>query len=112
MGSVETGISVNDDLLLTLKKKMGFDISIVIPDGDGYKFKARTHSLGIPKKSHAWLGRMMKEDGIHFKQVKKNKKFLLTLFVPLKDYKGNNLAVMAIPRDIGPVLSGLKKDKR
>ena len=110
VGTVEIGISVNDALLMPLKKKFGFDVSIVIPDKEGFKFKARTHSLGIPKKSIPWLSKMMKEKTIRFKQVFKNNKHLLTLFAPLKDYKGDTLAVLAIPRDITRIKEKVKKE--
>jgi len=110
VGSVETGIKVNDALIMPLKEKYGFDVSIVIPKGNAFIYKAKTHSLNILKKSYPWLRKMMQTDQIHFKQVQKSGKHLLTLFTPLKDYKGDTLGVMAIPRDIAPVMAKLKQD--
>lgn len=108
VGSVELGISINDKLVNTLKALHGFEISIVIPSKAGYRFLARTHSFGIPKKSYPWLDKMMKADGIRFKQVNKDGKQLLTLFSPIKDYKGNNVGVLALPMEITEVLSAYK----
>ena len=71
VGSVEFGIRINDNLVHRIKQKFGFDISIVIPDDEGFKFLAKTHSLGIPKKSYPWLKKMMMEKRFVSNRLKK-----------------------------------------
>lgn len=107
IGSVEFGIKLNDKLLLPMKKSMGVDISVVIPDGQGFKYLAKTHSLSIPQKSFPWLGKMMKAQKIQFKQVHKNGKDLMTAFGPLRDYNGNTIGVLAIPADISDTMAAM-----
>jgi len=108
VGAVEFGVALNDDLLKSFKKNNGFDISIVVPEKGGFKFLARTHSLDIPEKSFPWLKKMKKSQGIHFKQVKKDGKYLLTLFAPLKDFQNKTIAVLALPHDMTPDIKKFK----
>lgn len=110
IGSVEFGIKLNDKLLMPMKESMGVNISIVVPDGQGFKYLAKTHSLSIPKKSFPWLGKMMKAQEIHFKQVHKNSKDLMTVFGPLKDYNGNTIGVLAIPADISDTMATIQSN--
>ncbi len=110
VGSMEVGLKLNNKLLMSIKKKYDFDISIVVPAEQGFKYLAKTHSLTIPHKSFPWLHRMMQEKGIRFKQVEKNGKHLLTIFAPLHDYNGDVMGVVTIPRDISRLLILLKRD--
>jgi len=109
IGSVEFGIKLNDKLLMPMKEAMGVNISVVIPDGQGFKYLAKTHSLSIPQKSYPWLGKMMKAQEIHFKQVQKDGKDLMTVFGPLKDYNGKTIGVLAIPADISGTIAAIQK---
>jgi methyl-accepting chemotaxis protein len=110
IGSVEFGIKLNDKLLLPMKESMGVNISVVIPDGQGFKYLAKTHSLSIPPKSFPWLGKMMKAQKIKFKQVHKNGKDLMTAFGPLRDYNGNTIGVLAIPADISDTMAAIQSN--
>lgn len=107
-GSVEFGIKLDDKLLLPLKEVLGVDISVVIPDGNGFKYLAKTHSLTIPEKSFPWLKKIMKEGKLQFKQVNKNGKDLMTAFGPLKDYSGKVIGVLAIPTDITGTMATIR----
>ncbi|MBU1139638.1 MAG: hypothetical protein KKA76_11705 [Proteobacteria bacterium] len=107
-GSVEFGIKLDDNLLMPLKEVMGVDISVVIPDGDGFKYLAKTHSLTIPEKSFPWLRQVMAEEKIQFKQVHKNGKDLMTAFGPLKDYSGATIGVLAILTDITGTMAAIR----
>jgi len=110
IGSVEFGIKLNDKLLMPLKETLGVDISVVIPDGDGFKYLAKTHSLSIPQKSFPWLRKMMTSDGVTFKQVHKNGIDLLTVYGSLKDYSGKNIGVLAIPTDISGTMATIRNN--
>jgi methyl-accepting chemotaxis protein len=110
VGAVEFGVAINDELVKSFKAIYGFDISIVIPDNGGFKYLAKTHSLTIPVKVYPWLEKMMQADDIHIKQLYKNNKHLLTLYAPLKDYKGETIGVIALPRDMTPVIRQFQKE--
>ncbi len=110
VGSMEVGVKLNSELLMPVKRKYGFDISIVVPTEGGFKYLAKTHSLTIPEKSFPWLNRMMEEKGIRFKQVKKNGRHLLTVFAPLRNYNGDTMGVVAVPREISTLLHQLRRD--
>ena len=108
VGSVEFGIKLNDKLLLSMKESMGVNISVVVPEGQGFKYLAKTHSLSIPKKSFPWLAKMMTTKELRYKQVDKNGKNLMTVFGPLKDYTGKTIGVLAIPADITDTMSEIR----
>ncbi len=110
VGSVEFGISINNRLLNFIKQENGFDISFVIPDGDGFKYLAKTHSLDIPQKNYPWLKKMMDENRIQFKHVKKNNKYLFILFAPVKDYKGETIGILSLPKDMTDAMLMYKKE--
>jgi methyl-accepting chemotaxis protein len=110
VGSLEAGIKLNSELLLPVKEKYEFDMSIVVPADQGFRYLAKTHSLTIPETSYPWLRKMMKEKQVRFKQVNKNGKHLLTVFAPLRDYKGEVFGVIAIPRDISRLIKLMKQD--
>ncbi len=61
IGSVEFGIKLNSQLLKSMKKLLGVDISAIVPDGQGYKYLAKTHSLSISETSYPWLKEVMEE---------------------------------------------------
>ncbi len=100
VGSVEFGIKIDDKLLMAMKKTLGVDISIVTPDGDGFKYLAKPHSMDIPQKSYPWLRKIINEDKIQYRQVNKNGRSLMTVFGPIKDYNGKTIGVLALPDDV------------
>ncbi len=110
VGSLEVGIKLNSQLLLSVKEKNNFDISIIIPEGNRFSYLAKTHSLTIPEKSYPWLRKVMKDKKIYYKQVKKNGKHLFTLFSPLEDYNGRTIGIVSIPEDFSAHFSMLKID--
>ena len=109
LGSVEFGIKLDDKMLIRLKETLGVDISVIIPDGTGFKFLAKTHSLEIPQKSYPWLQKIMKlNEGVRFKQVEKNGKTMMTAYGPLLDYSGKTIGVLALPSDISGLIAEIK----
>ena len=108
IGSVEFGIKLNDALLNSLKKVMDVDISAVIPDGQGFKYLAKTHSHAIPKESFGWMKAIMEDGKIQTMQTSKGKDHLLITYGPLKDYSGKIIGVLAIPSDIGPTMADIR----
>ncbi len=107
-GSVEFGIKLNDKLLKSMQAVMGVNISAIVPDGQGFKYLAKTHSLTIPEKSYPWLRKIMAEGKIQTKQIHKNGKDFLTAYGPLKDYSGKVIGVLAIPIDISETTATIR----
>ncbi|WP_319547650.1 cache domain-containing protein [Desulfogranum marinum] len=108
-GSLEFGAPLNDKLLLGVKKQIGSNISLIVPDGNGFKYQAKTHSLTIPEKKFSFLRKVMASKDIIVKRVTKNNKELLTAYMPILDYSGNSVGVLAIPKDIGDTLAAAKR---
>ncbi len=104
------GISLTDADLTPYKKRYGFNISIVVPQGEGFAYAAKTHQLSIPQKMFPWLRKVMSSSGPLFRRVSKNKKELMTLYTQLTDMQGRVIGVVAIPRDITTELATVRKD--
>jgi methyl-accepting chemotaxis protein len=107
-GSVEFGIKLDDKLLQSIKEYLGTDISVLVPEGQGFKYLAKTHSLTVSKKSYPLLRKIMEEGKIQYKQVNKNNKSFMTIFGPLKDYSGTTIGVVAIPSDITETMGAIR----
>ncbi len=110
VGSVEFGAPINDKLALKLKDTIRRDISVIVPDGNGFKYQAKTHDMSIPQNNFPFLQEVMTDDSIKMKRVSKDGRELLTAYVSISDYSGEAVGVLAIPTDIGPVLAAAKKE--
>lgn len=100
IGVVEFGKDLNDALVKPLKDTLGVDVSVIGPEGSGFKYLAKTHSLTIPEGRYPFLRKIMEQEAVTFEQLHKNGKDLLTAYGPLKDYSGKTIGVLAIPSDI------------
>lgn len=108
-GSVEFGAPLDDELLLQVKNSIGNDISLIIPDANGFKYQAKTHNLNIPENKYAFLQEVMKSDKVITKRENKDGKKLLTSYMPITDYSGSGVGILAIPKDIGETLQAANK---
>ncbi len=108
-GSVEFGAPINDKLVEQIKESVHDDISVIVPDGNGFKYQAKTHDMTIPEKKIPFLGEVMQGDEIKVQRVSKNGRELMTAYMPIHDYSGNGVGVLALPRDISGVLAAAKK---
>jgi len=109
VGSVEFGTPINDKLLEQIKTTIHNDLSVIVPDGDGFKYQAKTHDLTIPEKKYPFLKEVMLGDGITVQRVSKNGRELMTAYMPIKDYSGKGVGVLALPKDIGIIFSAAQK---
>ena len=109
LGTVEFGLPVNDKLLLKIKDQTGTDVSVIVPDDNGFRYQAKTHNLTIPASKLPFLRKRMATDKVTSKRVSKNGKELVTTYGPLKDFSGNIIGVLAVPVDISPSLLAAKK---
>ncbi|MDD3815821.1 MAG: cache domain-containing protein [Desulfocapsaceae bacterium] len=100
VGVVEFGKDLNDALVMPLKEQFGVDVSVVVPDGKGFKYLAKTHSLSIPEERYPFLRKVMEQDAVVFDQVCKDGKELLIAYGPLKDFSGKVIGILAIPNNI------------
>lgn len=109
IGSVEFGSGLSDELVRSLKDRYGFDVSIVIPDGDRFAFQAKSHEMKISPDSYGTLKKVMESGEEAIRRVNKGGKKLITFFGPLRDYEGKVIGVVAIPKDITLSVWQLKK---
>ena len=108
-GSVEFGAPINDKLLEQIKASIHDDLSVVVPDGDGFKYQAKTNDLTISEKEYPFLREVMQADDVKVQRMSKDGRELMTAYLSIRDYSGNGVGVLAISRDIGVVLSAAKK---
>ncbi len=108
-GSVEFGAPINDKLLEQIKASIHNDLSVVVPDGDGFKYQAKTNDLAIAEKEYPFLREVMQADAVKVQRMSKNGLELMTAYLSIRDYSGNGVGVLAISRDIDAVLSAAKK---
>ncbi len=99
-GSVEIGMAINDKMLLEIKKIFKTDLSLVVPQGDGFRFAARTHNLDIPEKKYPFLRKMMQNASLEIRRVRKNGRDLITCYAPIRDFSGKTIAILTLPLDI------------
>jgi methyl-accepting chemotaxis protein len=107
-GSVEFGAPINEKLLEQIKAGIHDDLSVIVPDGNGFKYQAKTHDLTIPENT-SFLAEVMQAEDVIVQQVSKNGRELMTAYLAIRDYSGNGVGVLAIPRDIGSILAAAKK---
>jgi methyl-accepting chemotaxis protein len=108
-GSVEFGAPINEKLLERIKTDIHDDLSVIVPDGNGFKYQAKTHDMTIPENKYSFLSEVMQADEVKVQRVSKNGRELMTAYLSIRDYSGNGVGVLALPRDIGAVLSAAKQ---
>ncbi len=108
-GSVEFGAPINDRLLEQIKASIHDDISVAVPDGDGFKYQAKTSDMTISGNEYPFLREVMQADAVKVQRVSKDGQDFMTAYLSIRDYSGNGVGVLAIPRDISAVLSAAEK---
>jgi len=109
VGSVEFGAPINDTLASQVKKIVGAELSVLVPDGDRFRYQAKTHDLSIPDKMIPFLRQMMDTKETVIRRVSKNQRELMTAYHPLTDYSGQVVGILAIPHDITQELASARK---
>ena len=110
VGSVEIGAKLNDSFAMDIKKRFHHELSVLVPEGNGFKYLAKSHNLSVPSKNFSWLRRVMNSEKIMFKRIDKNGKQLLTIFSPLKDFQNETVGIIAIPSDVTVVLKEVRRN--
>ena len=108
-GSVEFGAPLNDKLLNEIKTNLGVDLSLIIPDGQGFKYQAKTHDLAILENDYPLLQDVMGSDQVKTVRHEIDGRQFITSYVSLQDYSGESVGILSIPKDIEGILSGARK---
>ncbi len=100
VGSVEFGAPVDDKLAVAIKEVVKANISVVVPDGEGFKYQAKTHNLTIPEKKFPFLRKILEGNETKIVKVSKNNRELMTAYKPIQDFSGKVVGILAVPHDI------------
>jgi len=107
VGAVEFGKDLNDAMVTELKEKYGINLSVIIPENNGFVYLAKTHSMSIPEARFPFLRKVMEQEDTIYDQVQKDGKHLFTIYGPLKDFSGKTIGVLAIPQDITSTVNAI-----
>ena len=108
-GSVEFGAPINDSLLKSIKKKVGLDFAFAIPDGNGFKYQARTHTRTLSPETYPLLTRVIQAGKQTLVNTKKDDRNIISAYTPMPDYSGKFVGVTIVPLDITDKLAAAKK---
>lgn len=108
-GSVEFGAPINDKLANTVKKIVKSDISVLVPDGNGFKYQGKSGNQVLPKQDFPFLREIMQDDKTKIIRVSKDNRELMIAYMPLQDYSGKTVGILAVPRDITDQLAVARK---
>lgn len=108
-GSVEFGAPINDALLAQMKADNHGDLAVIVPDGDGFTYQAKTRDMTIPENTYPFLREVMRADTITVQRVVQDGQDIMSAYLSIHDYSGNGVGVLAISRDIGAILSAGEK---
>ncbi|BHH82336.1 methyl-accepting chemotaxis protein [Desulforhopalus sp. 52FAK] len=108
-GSVEFGAPLNDKFFNGIKASLGFDLSLIIPDEQGFKYQAKTHDLKLKKENYPLFKDVMGADEIVTVRSVIDGREFMTAYVSLQDYSGESVGLIAIPKDIEGILSAARK---
>ena len=109
IGTVEFGRDLNDSLLNQLKQHNKFDVTVIIPDGDGFKIQAKTGDTTVSPNIYSTLRKVMATGLPEIKTVTKDNHRLLTFFGPLQDFSGKTVGLVLIPNDITAHVQQMRK---
>ena len=108
-GSVEFGAPLNDRFFNDLKSYLGVDLSLIIPDGQSFKYQAKTHDLAILEEDYPLFNKVMASDKIVTVRSSIDGRRFMTAYVSLQDFSGESVGIIALPKDIESILATAKK---
>jgi methyl-accepting chemotaxis protein len=110
VGTVEFGSKLNDKFLDRQKQENSFDCAVMMPEGESFKFQAKTGEMTIPPKIYSNLRKVMEtgQTEINIINTDDNRR-LMTFLGPLKDFSGRNVGVVVIPSDITSHVNHMKQ---
>ena len=109
VGSVEFGAPVNDALLAKIKEIVGVDIAVVVPDGNGFKYQAKTVDQPLSPDTFPLLQNVIKDNRERIIKSNVDNRNFLTAYMPIPDYSGKVVGAITIPLDVTDKLTTAKK---
>ncbi len=109
VGSVEFGAPVNDALLSKIKEIVGVDIAVIVPDGNGFKYQARTDTRPLSADSFPLLQKVMQDEQATIVENRQNGRDIMAVYLPIPDYSGKIVGVTTIPLDVTDKKMAAKK---
>jgi methyl-accepting chemotaxis protein len=89
--------------------KKSFDFSIIGTEGAGFKTLATTNAMNISSNNMDILRKVLQVGEIETQRMRKDGRDVLTFFGRVDDLMGKTLGIAAIPFDISPDVSNLRK---
>lgn len=106
IGTVEIGVALDDNFLAPLKTALKTEIAVMIPEGTGFVYQAKTQNMGISDALSPIFREIMDKGEVKYlRSEDKDGKIFLTAYGPLKDYNGQTVGVLALPEDITSILA-------
>jgi methyl-accepting chemotaxis protein len=100
LGSVEFGMALNNDVFNKIKTQIGTDLALLIPDGSGFKFYAKTFDTTMISMSAESFNQLVHNQDVVSRSEMIGKKIFVNTYGPLTDFSGKTLGVLVIPIDI------------
>ncbi len=108
-GSVEFGAPINDILAQSVKKIVRADISVLVPEGNRFKYQATTDRQDLQVHDFPLLKKIMQGKKTKIVRATNNHRELMTAYMPLQDYSGKTVGILIVPMDITAKLSTVRK---
>ena len=105
IGTVEIGVALDDKFLAPLKTALKTEIAVMIPQGTGFIYQAKTGNMRIPESLFPTLKEIMDKGDIRYLRSAEDDRIVLTAYGPIKDYNGTTVGVLALPEDITSILA-------
>ena len=105
IGSVEFGLSLGEELLVLFKEMNGIDVSMHLPDGEGFRQYASTWNAGL-LASHQELRRALGGKAV-IATTRHDGQPLAIYLVPVFDYTGKTVGIMELVMDRSAYLGQL-----
>ncbi len=109
VGSVEFGAPLDNAFFSRIKRIIGEDISLVVPDGTGFRYQASTRDGGFSETNEPLLRKIMQSRDLVIEPSRKGGREILTAYQPLLDYSGKIAGIIVVPRDITAPLAQARK---
>ena len=103
----ELGSWMNE--VLPSKKKDGYDSSLILPDGAGFKIVAKTHAQDVLTGNAALLNRVLQTGQTATHRQRIEGKDFLTFFGPVQNDAGTNFGIAAALLDISTDIAQIRK---
>ncbi|WP_456384604.1 methyl-accepting chemotaxis protein [Desulfolithobacter sp.] len=109
-GSVEFGAPLNNGLFSEIKKVIGNDVALVVPDGASFRYQASTMDGQEIETEKDVLRKAMQGDGYHSIVRNDNGRTIMTAFQALRDYSGKAAGIIEVSMDISAPLAEARRN--